>query len=318
MNVLISSAGRRGALVRLFQDALRPTGGRVLCTDAGVTSAACRLSDGWTQVPRCTSPEFIDSLLDYCRAESIGLIIPTIDTELPILAAHRERFLKAGIRINVSDPAAIAIACDKQATHNFFRQHGLPTVTHYDAAVVPPRTAYPLIIKPRAGSASIGVQKVVDEEEYLFFIRRTKDPVVQSVATGPEYTVNFFIARRGRCVTAVPHRRIETRGGEVSKGITERQPALESIAQRLAATLPGGWGAWCFQAFLTESGPVLIELNARFGGGYPLAHAAGARFPQWLLDDAAGQPLPTTCDWTPGLVMTRWDDAVFYREGAGT
>ena len=53
------------------------------------------------------------------------------------------------------------------------------------------------------------------------------------------------------------------------------------------------------------------DCNARFGGGYPLAHRAGARFTDWLLDEMEGKRLSSFDDWTDDLAMLRYDEAVF-------
>ena len=52
-------------------------------------------------------------------------------------------------------------------------------------------------------------------------------------------------------------------------------------------------------------------VNARFGGGYPLAHHAGARFADWLLDEIDGRPCRAHDGWREGVTMLRYDDAVF-------
>jgi carbamoyl-phosphate synthase large subunit len=86
------------------------------------------------------------------------------------------------------------------------------------------------------------------------------------------------------------------------------------IAQRLPAALPGAYGPMCYQAVVDEAGRAAVfEINARFGGGYPLAHAAGARFTQWLIEDALDLPSSASSEWTDGLMMLRYDAAVFCR-----
>ena len=117
-------------------------------------------------------------------------------------------------------------------------------------------------------------------------------------------------------MAAVPHRRIETRAGEVSKGVTRRHPALERAAADLVGALPGMRGALCFQAIVDGSGEArLFEINARFGGGFPLAHRAGAPFSAWLLEDLAGLPSSAGNGWRDGVVMLRYDAAAFIESG---
>jgi carbamoyl-phosphate synthase large subunit len=119
----------------------------------------------------------------------------------------------------------------------------------------------------------------------------------------------------------VPRRRIETRGGEVSKGVTIRQPPVITLAKQIAEALPGGYGVLNVQIFYDEKTDALavIEINPRFGGGYPLAHEAGAHMTRWLLEDVFDLPSTATDDnWRDGLVMLRFDEAVFVtREQAG-
>ena len=56
----------------------------------------------------------------------------------------------------------------------------------------------------------------------------------------------------------------------------------------------------------------VIEINPRFGGGYPLAWRAGARYSRWLIEETLGlESTAQADDWRDGLVMLRYDDAVF-------
>ena len=75
----------------------------------------------------------------------------------------------------------------------------------------------------------------------------------------------------------------------------------------------GARGALCFpRAIVTDDETCAVfEINARFGGGYPLAHQAGARFTQWLVEEALGLPDTANDDWKSGVTMLRYDDAVF-------
>src|ERR1051325_9703895 len=93
---------------------------------------------------------------------------------------------------------------------------------------------------------------------------------------------------------------------------SSKDALLMELACGLAEALPGGYGPLDLQCFLTASGEVrVIEINARFGGGYPLAHRAGARFTDWLLQEIAGESLPYYGSWTDDLAMLRYDEAVF-------
>jgi carbamoyl-phosphate synthase large subunit len=341
--ILISSAGRRVELLRAFRqtlNALAPangaTFGRVLAVDSSWYSSAFHDADQAFLIPRCTDRNFVPQMIELCTRHEVDLIVPTIDTELPIYAAAREQFTAVGTTVAISSPEVVAIAADKVHTHNWLTGAGFPTVlqgTIADVRADPVNWQFPLIAKPRFGSASKGVTLLADLADLERLIGHwakladSSDPyrdlVVQSVASGAEYTVDVMVTRDrsassagGLCITAVPRRRIEVRAGEVSKAITVRSPVLIELAEKLCSALPGAYGPLNVQMFLdSESGKVaVIEINARFGGGYPLSFAAGANFPQALVHEVCGLPAAPVSEWREKLVMLRYDAAVFVEQ----
>ncbi len=316
-NVLISSAGRRVALVELFRQSLQELSlkGRVLGADMSRCSPAFHSVDEAFQVPACASTEFVPRMLSLCREHRIGLIVPTIDTELATLSAARDQFAAEGVLVAVSDPATIAIAGDKQRTHAWLVEQGLPTVaqqTDAEALAAPEGLSFPLLVKPVAGSAGKGIARVGSVDE-LRSATRHGEFVVQSIARGVEFTVDGFVDPDGRCVTTVPRRRIEVRAGEVSKAESVRSEHLMELASRVFEALPGAYGALNVQIFVDSIAKSfeIIEINPRFGGGYPLSWRAGDRSPRWLIEQAMGLPPTHTDEWEDGVVMLRYDAAVF-------
>lgn len=322
LNVLISSAGRRVELLRLFRRDLDDLGvkGRVIAADMSATSAAFHDADDQFLVPRCTHDEFIPTVLEECQRRQIGLIVPTIDTELAAYAAHRDTFAAAGVAVHVSSPAVIAIAADKRATHRWLTTEGFPTVEQADVADVLAGSngwRLPAIVKPVGGSAGIGVARVADLN-HLRIATLGGDFVVQSIAPGIEHTVDVYVSRDGRCLASVPRRRLEVRAGEVSKAVTVRDELLMDLAKRVFERLPGAWGVQNIQIFTDGEQASIIEINPRFGGGFPLSWEAGARGSRWLLEEVLGLPLTAGDGWHEGRVMLRYDAAVFVdRDQAG-
>jgi carbamoyl-phosphate synthase large subunit len=319
MNILISSAGRRVALIGCFRQSLKhlSLSSHVMAIDAATQSAAGQIADQFMLVPRCTDPGFMDAVLEICKGEHIDLLVPTIDTELKVYAAARKRFESSGVRVVISDPLTIAICEDKFETHAWLAVNGFPTPRQSTPQCVLDNSrdwTFPLIAKPRAGSASVGVVRIRSISELLSLSDR-EDLVIEEIALGCEYTINVYVNLDGQCISAVPHRRLEVRAGEVSKGITVKNRALMRLGCEIAEKLPGARGPLNIQCFLADSGDIrVIEINPRFGGGYPLAHEAGAHFTSWIIWETLGQSV--TGDpgcWEDGLLMLRYDDAVFLK-----
>jgi carbamoyl-phosphate synthase large subunit len=316
LTLLLSSAGRRVALLECFRADAAALGLnlRVIATDMKPDlSAACAAADAAFRAPVCSSPEYPAFLRDLCAREKVDLLVPTIDAELPIVAMMAEELSQFGTRAVVSSTSAVAVARDKLKTAVELDRKGVKTprtVRLADFDSMDDHWIWPLIIKPVGGSSSIGL-RVVEKEEFLAD-RPAGDMVVQERLIGDEYTVNIFFDREGGFRCAIPHLRIATRAGEVSKGRTVRLEALKDMAQRVAEILPGARGPLCFQAIVNAEGvPSLFEINARFGGGFPLAHKAGAHFTRWLLEEAAGLPLSANDHWRSDVQMLRYDAAIF-------
>jgi carbamoyl-phosphate synthase large subunit len=320
-NILISSAGRRVALLRIFQKTLVEMGlqGKVFASDMSLLSSAIHSADGCFLVPHCMSPEFIPAMLDICHKNQIRLIVPTIDTELPIYASHLDQFINAGTTVAISCPEAVSIGGDKDKTFSWLIRNGFPTIRQapVDEVIRDSKLwAFPLLVKPRFGSSSIGVT-VVRDVDNLKVISPNAGLFVQTIAKGNEYTVDILADRQGNCLCAVPRKRLEVRGGEVSKGLTVQNNLLVRLAQQICMTLPGAFGALNVQIFLDDATGDLnvIEINPRFGGGFPLTWEAGGKYPQWMIEELLGLPSTASTAWKDGLVMLRYDDAVFINAG---
>jgi carbamoyl-phosphate synthase large subunit len=309
---LITSAGRRVGLLNAVRQSLGQLGldWRVIAADlAPELSAASQLADNAYRIPRADSDEYAGALLDICSQEDVSLVIPTIDTELLAISAAQGAFARADVRLNIGGDEFVRVARNKAVTGQRLAELGVGTPRTWTPAASERELSFPLIAKPVGGSSSIGIVRYASAHDY----RRNppgQDCVLQELLEGPEYTVNVFCDAGGCFRCAVPHLRIEVRNGEVSKGRTERRSDLTTIAERIAS-LPGARGAFCFQAILTPDGPVVFEINARFGGGYPLAHRAGATFTKWLLEETTGQPCTANDGWEDGLLLLRYDSEVF-------
>ena len=103
--ILVSSAGRRGALVAILRRSLANLGltGPILASDVSGYAAAFHLADRGIVVPPQSDAGFVDALLEICEREQVRLVVPTHDGELPLLAAARDRFAAVGTTVSISD-----------------------------------------------------------------------------------------------------------------------------------------------------------------------------------------------------------------------
>ena len=316
-NILISSAGRRVGLVESFRSSLEQLGvlGSIVASDMSVLAPARYVADSAVTVPPANSEEFVPVLLDLCERMEISLVVPTIDPELPALAAAKTAFAAKGTTVAISDLETISVAADKNLTHEWLITGGFPTVRQTRLADLNDKDAdalFPIVVKPAHGSASVGVRMIENPAELASLAG--EDLIVQSRAPGTEYTTDVYVDEGGQIRVTVPRERLEVRSGEVSKGRTVRHAALEEVVAEIAASLPGAYGALNVQAFVSDDEINVIEINPRFGGGFQLSYRAGADLPGWLICERLARPIHVD-EWQSDLVMLRFDDAVYISAG---
>ena len=173
---------------------------------------------------------------------------------------------------------------------------------------------FPCFAKPYDGSCSIGASVVGTPEmlsdamladEKMMFMELIDDSY-------QEYTVDAYYDRKGQLRCFVPRQRLETRAGEVSKGVARRNFVYDYLRDKLGY-LKGARGCITLQLFGNQDTEKFsaIEINPRFGGGFPLSYSAGANYPGWIIDEyLLGQTVEFNEDWEADLLMLRYDAKV--------
>lgn len=314
MNVLITSAGRRVALVRAFQQELRSVypGALVFAADMEPKlSAACQEADRHFLAPPVKDSGYADFLLSICKQHEVSIVVPTIDTELMALALARKTFATEGVHIIVSDVDFIRDCRDKRRTASLFRDKGIETPQLFDKSA----PSFPAFVKPYDGSLSADtslLRRAEDVQSHHLANERLLFMEYVDPDNHDEYTVDMYYDKSHDLVCAVPRRRIFVRGGEINKGVTRKDVLLPLIRQKLSK-IDGARGCINAQFFVSRDGQrtVALEINPRFGGGYPLSYRAGANYPRWIIAEYLQQTQMSYWEgWEEDLLMLRYDDEI--------
>ena len=317
MNILITSAGQRVSLVRAFQKELKRINpdGKVYTVDLNpVLAPACYVSDGYKQVSRASDINYIEELLDICSEWNIKMIIPTIDTELLVLAENIDRFKDKGIYPIISSSEFISICRDKRKINDFFSDREISIPEPIDKH----NPVFPLFIKPYDGSRSIDTFKITSKDDLLPYHYENKKLMFMEYIDPKdydEYTVDTYYNKVGKLCCAVPRKRIYIRTGEINKGATKKNAIIEEFKQKLSH-IEGAVGCLTTQVFFNRNTNrvIGIEINPRFGGGFPLSYLAGANFPKWLIIEyMLKQKVEYFDNWEENLLMLRYDDEILVR-----
>lgn len=316
MNILITSAGRRVSLVRAFQKELKSIfpNSKVFASDSKPElSAACHVADGYFEVPKLEEERYFEEFVALCQSNQIKLIIPTIDTELLELSQNKSRLQDLGITVVISSVDFITKCRDKRVIHDFFREKNVNVANEYSKDDY----SLPMFIKPYDGSRSVDtyvVTKQSDLKQYHFNNDKLMFLEYLDHNQFTEFTCDLYYSTTNKLKCVVPRKRLEVRDGEVYKALTKQNVLVNYIKQNLNI-IKGAVGCITAQFFLhnaDDSKVYGIEINPRFGGGYPLSYLAGANFPKWIIEEyLLLKPIDDKFDcWESDLLMIRYDDEV--------
>ncbi len=316
-NILITCGGRRVSLLRFFKTELKniyPEGLVYVADSKPWLSSAAQLADGFFEVPELYSPNYINKLLNICIENEIALLIPTYDKELLALSLNEKLFKKNGITPVISSSDFINKTIKKTKTHKFFNRLNIPFPKEYSKN----KYTLPVYIKPNLGSSSKD-NFVINSKSDFLKKHFTNDEYLFLEYINPhnfdEYTCDLYYSKSHNLKCAVPRKRLEVRAGEVSKSLTKKNEILNFI-YKYFSFLPGARGCINIQLFKHKSTNkiVCIEINPRFGGGFPLSYHAGANYPSWLLKEyLLGKEIAFFHDWEENLLMLRYDQEIIVK-----
>lgn len=292
VRLLFLGAGKRLSLAEHFQRAAAVEGISLnlfsieLYEQVAIASVA-KVFKG----PAFDSAAFTSFLWCVVESQSIDVVIPLMDSATVALSAMAD----LPCVCVVSDHDLCCTMQDKALADEWFRAHDVPVPTS--------QWRYPAIYKPICGYGSRGIQIARDEYEDHWH-RKPQWYFYQPLVTGTEYTVDAYVDNRGRLISAVSRQRIEVINGEVTHSRTHRHEGILDITRRVLS-VPGWRGPITLQFMDTAAGPVILEINPRFGGGAPHSIHLGLDAPRWILREAMGRCVEPVDDWPNDSVMVR-------------
>jgi len=317
-NILITSVGRRVSLVKAFIKELKAIDdkAKVYVTDAfPKLSSAAQVAHKAFEICKISNNAYVDLLLEICIQNRVSLIIPTIDTELMILSKNHKRFSAINVEIALSTEKFIEICDNKLNTYHLFKEMNVSFPKIYSKQ----KYELPIFIKPIIGSSSHDNYIVKNknqisnhhiESKKLQFFEYLDHDVYD------EYTCDLYYNKSNELKCAIPRKRIETRGGEVSKGLTQKNEVKAFIDEKFSF-LKGARGCITLQVFMhTKTKEIIgIEINPRFGGGFPLSYLANGNYPKWLIQEyILNQTIEHFDGWKDNLLMLRYDDEILIHD----
>ena len=313
MNVLLTSVGRRAYMVKYFKDAIGPEGQVHVCNSDDAT-VAFYYADKSVVSPLIYSEQYIPFLLEYCKENQIDLLLSLFDIDLLVLAQNKDKFAAIGTKVVVSDAKLVGICNDKWKTYLFLKENGFavpktyPNLHKVMLALERGEISYPVVVKPRFGCGSIALSIAEDEMSLLYYYTRNnraiKDTylkyessaveekiIFQECLRGQEYGADIINDLDGTYQNSIVKKKIAMRAGETDIAELMDVPEIRKETERLGK-LTGHIGNMDCDVFLVDGKPYILEMNARFGGGYPFSHMGGCNLPQAIVNWSQALTVP--------------------------
>lgn len=306
INILFLGGAKRVSLAELFIQAGKKSSKEVRIFSYELDQFVPIASIGQVIIGlKWDDENILSHLKETIKKHDIHIVLPFVDGAT-LVAAQLKNVLK-NVFIPVSSEATCSTMFDKMEANEWFKQHKI---------IVPSDNGkYPLIAKPRHGSASKGLIIIHTEGDLKNFKINfnEKDFLIQNYLTADEYTVDTYVSREGKILSAVPRKRIEVTSGESTKSITIRDQEIINLSTHILS-LANFQGPITLQ-FLREKKTnqlYMMEINPRFGGGVTTSIQAGADSTQMLLNEYLHKSVKPVDDWEENLIMTRAFREFFY------
>lgn len=316
MNILMCSVGRRGELLKDFKKSMSEDS-KIVATDLSPYAPALYFADKQYLVPRIDNPSYIDTIINICKEEKIDAITTFIDPEIEILAKNRNRFSELGVEVLTPYEETANLCFDKYKMFKKLSECGIPTVMTWgtieefnasrDAGIVD----FPVFIKPRTGSGSVGARKVCNYDILVESMKEDSSLIIQEFMDCEDLDADVYIDTiTHEAVSAFSKRKIETRIGGASKTVSFKDDKLFDFISKIVKNFKFN-GPVDMDFFYRDGTYYLSEINPRFGGAYLHAYGAGVDFIKLIENNLNGKINKQDFgDYDEGVVMMMYDSVV--------
>lgn len=319
-SILFCSAGRRAELLKDFKRTLGEEY-RLIATDLQNIAPALYFADKAYLVPRIDDEHYIDTILEICEKENVKAITTLIDPEIEVLAKNREKFSEIGVLVLAPSEKTAETCFDKYKMFCSLKEHGIDTVGTYDSfdefekAFASKEVEFPVFVKPRCGSGSVGAQKVDNVESLKVLCESDEKLIIQEYMNGMDLDADIYVDPFShKVVSAFTKRKLETRIGGASKTISFKDDNLFETIKKIVEKFEF-YGPIDMDFFYKNGKYYMSEVNPRFGGAYLHAYGCGVDFVQLIKNNIEGvENIESIGEYESDVVMMMYDSVVFCKK----
>ena len=314
MNILLTSVGRRAYIIEYLKEVYKKLGlaGSIIATNSDKYTTAMSIADKAFTSPLIYDEDYIPFLLDICKRERIDILISLFDIDLMILAKNKLKFEDLGVKVIVSDENIINICNDKYEMLKYLKSMNMPVPDSYiELDVAMENVSFEnktYILKPRWGMGSLSIFEAENKKELEVLYEKAKRSIqksylrfesnadmnrailIQEKIKGDEFGLDIFNDLEGENLSVTVKRKYAMRSGETDIAEVTENSELKAVGKKIAKSL-SHIGNLDMDILLSEGKAYIIDMNARFGGGYPFTHNAGVNELEAIIRFCSGMEL---------------------------
>lgn len=322
MNILFCSIGRRAEFLKNVRQSMG-SAGKIVATDITNTAPALYFADKFYLVPPISAPEYIDVILEICVKEEINAISTCIDPEIMLLARHREKFEKLGVLVLAPMADTAELCFDKYRMYCYLTERGVSTMLTYGdlasfkKAYEKQEIIFPVFVKPRTGSGSVGARKIEALDELAAAFEQDKSLIVQEyMGDALDLDADVYVDTVSHEVVSIfTKKKLETKIGGANKTISIKEKEMVDFLIDSLKHFSFN-GPIDVDVFCRDGKYYLSEINPRFGGAYLHAFGAGVDFIKMIQNNVDGiANTPEFLQYEEGIAMLMYDSVVIQKLG---
>lgn len=317
MNILFCSAGRRCELLKDFKKTL---GGnvKIVVTELSKFAPALNFADTAYIVPKINDKNYMNVILDICKKEEINAITTLIDPEIEILAANRDKFKSIGVEVLAPYKETAELCFDKYKMFKYLKENDINTVNTYgclddfEKDYENNKIIFPVFVKPRNGSGSVGARKINDISTLKDAIKEDESLIIQEyMGDAVDLDADVYVDTISHNPVAIfSKKKISTTIGGANKTISFKDEKLFEFIKKAISKFKFN-GPIDMDFFYKDGKYYLSEINPRFGGAYLHAYGAGVDFVELINNNINGKENEQAFgNYEEDIVMMMYDSVV--------
>ncbi|MBT7901783.1 MAG: NAD-dependent epimerase/dehydratase family protein [Candidatus Marinimicrobia bacterium] len=266
-NVLITSISKKIPLINAVKKAVNKINKsiKVFGGDSNNLCIGKYFIDEFWEMPKIDELP-VEALINFCKENDIGLIIPSRDGELEYFSSVKNQLQQEGIYVKISGKERTLLCLDKLHFSQVKRIHAIQTSESIDHI-----NSSRYVVKERfgAGSEKIGIN--LDKKNALAHGVNLQNPIYQPFIAGYEISVDAYVSVEGNVKGIVMRKRDTVINGESQVTSSFRDEKMEGEFKRILDAL-NLYGHVILQAIISDNGELfVVECNPRFGGASTLS-----------------------------------------------